>query len=108
MQMAFQDGVLAEKATWQIVFLIPKVGGDYRGIGLVGVVWKAVAVILNCRLTAYITYHDSLHGFRAGRGMGTATLEVKLLQQVMAMREAVLHEIFLDLHKAYDALERSR
>ena len=24
------------------------------------------------------------------------------------MREEVLHEIFLDLHKAYDALDRSR
>ena len=24
------------------------------------------------------------------------------------MREAVLHAIFLDLHKAYDVLERSR
>ena len=40
--------------------------------------------------------------------MGTATLEVKLLQQVAALREAVLHAIFLDLHNSYDALERSR
>ena len=70
--------------------------------------WKAVAVILNHRFTASITYHDSLHGFRAGRGMGTATLEVKLPQQVSALREAVLHAIFLDLHKSYDALDRSR
>ena len=106
--MAFQDGVLAEKATWQIVFLIPKVGGDYRGIGLVGVVWKAVAVILNCRLTAYITYHDSLHGFRAGHGTGTATLDIKLLQQVTAIKEAVLHTIFLVLKNAYNELDRSR
>ena len=44
------------------------------------VVWKAVLVILNCRFTASITYHDSLHGFWAGRGTGTATLEFKLLQ----------------------------
>ena len=70
--------------------------------------WKAVAVILNHRFTASITYHDYLNGFRAGRGMGTATLEVKLPQQVSALREAVLHAIFLDLHKSYDALDRSR
>ena len=33
---------------------------------------------------------------------------MKLLQQVMAMREEVLHAIFLGLHKSYDALYRSR
>ena len=67
-----------------------------------------MAVILNCRFTASITYHDSLHGFRVGRGTGTATLEVKLLQKVTSMREAVLHSIFLDMPKAYDTLDRSR
>ena len=67
-----------------------------------------MAAILNRRFTASITYHDFLHGFRAGRGTGTATLEAKLLQQLAALREEVLYMIFLDLHKAYDALERSR
>ena len=40
--------------------------------------------------------------------MGTATLEVKLLQQLAALREEVLYVIFLDLTKAYDALDSSR
>ena len=107
-QTAFRDGELAEEVTWQAVVLIPKGKGDYRGIGLVEVMWKVVAVILNRRLTSSITFHDVLHGFRAGRGMGTATLEAKLLQQLAAMREEVLYVIFLDLTKAYDALDRSR
>ena len=72
------------------------------------VVWKVVRVILNYRFTTFITYHNSLHGFRAGRGTGTAILEIKMLQEVTAMREAVLHGIFLDLHNAYYALDRSR
>ena len=55
-----------------------------------------------------ITYHDALHGFRAGCGTGTATLEAKLLQKLAALREEVLYMIFLDLTKAYDALGRSR
>ena len=67
-----------------------------------------MAVILNRRFTSSITFHDVLHGFRAGRGTGTATLEAKLLQQLSAMREEVLYVIFLDLTKAYDALDRSR
>ena len=72
------------------------------------VVWKAMEIIINRRFTASITYHDSLHVFWAGRGTGTATFEVDLLQQVAALREALLHPISLDLHKAYDALYRSR
>ena len=70
-------------------------------------IWKAVAVILNRRFTAAITYHDSLHGFQTGRGTGTANLKVNLLQQVAALREVVLRAIFLDLHKAYNSLESS-
>ena len=73
-QMDFWDGVLAEEAMWQAVVLIPKGKKDYRVIGLVEVVWKVVATILNCHFTSSITYHDSLHGFRTGRGTGTATL----------------------------------
>ena len=107
LQTELWDGVLAGEATWQAVVLIPKVVGDYRIIGLVEMVWKVVVVILNCRFTASITYHDSLHGLRAGQGTGTSTLEFKLLQQVVDMREAVLHEIFLDLHKSYYSLYRS-
>ena len=97
--MEFQDGVLAEEAAWQKVALIPKGGCYYQCIGIVEVMWKAVAVILNHHFTVAITYHDSLHGFRAGCGTGTDTLDVKILQKVASLREAVLHAIFLVLHK---------
>ena len=107
-QTAFREGELAEEAMWQTVVLIPKGEKDYRGIGLVEVMLKVVAAIINRRFTASITYHDFIHGFRAGRGTGTATLEAKILQKLAALREEVLYVIFLDLHKAYDALDRSR
>ena len=70
--------------------------------------WKVVAEILNIWFTASITFHDFLHIFRAGSGTGTTTLETKLLQQLVSLREEVLYMIFLELHKAYDALDRSR
>ena len=69
--------------------------------------WKVVAEILNRRLTASVTFHDFLHGFWEGRSTGTTTLEVKLLQKLEALREEVMYVIFLELHKAYDALDRS-
>ena len=60
-QAAFRDGDLEEEATWQAVVLIPKGKGAYWGISLVEVMWKVVAVILNCRFTSFITFHDVLH-----------------------------------------------
>ena len=42
--------------------------------------------ILNRLLTENIQFYNTLHGFRMGRGTGTASLEAKLLQQLMAMR----------------------
>ena len=70
--------------------------------------WKVVAAILNRRLTASIAFHDFLHRFWAGRGMGTPTLKAKLLQQLAVFVEEVMYVIFLDLHKSHDALDRSR
>ena len=67
-----------------------------------------MAEILNCHLTATITFHKFLHGFRAGRGTGMAILKVKLIHQLEALREEVLYVISMDSQKGYDALERSR
>ena len=52
--------------------------------------------------------HKKLKCLEKYRTSGTTTLEVKLLQKVETLREVVLHEIFLDLNKAYDAFEMSR
>ena len=54
-QTAFWEWTLAEEAPWQAVVLIPKGEKDYRGIGLVEVMWKVVAAILNRRFTDSIT-----------------------------------------------------
>ena len=77
---------MAEDSTCQEVVLIPKGGEYYRGIGLVEVLWKVVVVILNSRFITSIAFHNVLHGFRAGRSMGNASLEAKLLQQLTSMR----------------------
>ena len=107
-QKYFGEGRLAEEATWQAVVLLTKGGKYYRGIGLVELMWKVVADILNLHLTASITFHGFLHGFWAGCGTGTATLKAKLLHKLEALRGGVQYMIFLDLQKAHDALDRSR
>ena len=103
MQLEFREGTLDEKFMFQKFVITPKGRGDFRGIGLVEVLWKTVASLLNHRLTAGITYHDALHGFKVGQGTGTSALEANLIQQLTAIREAVLFRVFMDIQKAYDA-----
>ena len=50
-------------------------------------------------------FNDTLHGFCTGRCNRAASLETKLFQHIMEMREEVLYEIFLYLNKTYDALD---
>ena len=70
--------------------------------------WKIVVVILYLHLGLVIELHDVIRGLRDGRETGTTPLKDKLLQYLMAMREEVLYEIFLDLHKEYYSLDRDR
>ena len=53
-----------------------------------------------------IILHNALHSFQDRYGTGNASPEAKLLQYMRAMREEVLYDIFLDLHKAHCVLER--
>ena len=55
-----------------------------------------------------VELHDYLHGFCAGRGTGTAILEAKLVQQLAYLEQKPLFGLFLDLRKAYDAMDRGR
>ena len=81
------------------------VGTDFRGVGLVEVLWKDISGIINYRLSYYIQFHDIMHGFHAGRGTGTATLKANLLQKIISMWYIVFHNIFVNLSKSYDALD---
>ena len=55
---------------------------------------------------AVVQFHNYLYRYRAGRGMGTASIKAKFLQQLATMREKVFYKVFLDLKKAYDAKDR--
>ena len=107
-QMSFRDGLHAEEAMWQAVVLIPKGGGKLWRLGLVEVIWKTVAVILDCYLEANISLHDVLHSYPDIQGASTAYFKATLLQHMTATREEVLYYIYLHLHKTYDALYRYR
>ena len=65
-----------------------------------------MVVILKRRIGADITLHELLQGLWDGCGESTTYIEAKLIHQLTVMRQEVLYAIFLDLHKAYDVLDR--
>ena len=101
-------GEIPQRMLLAVVVLIPKgTSGDFRGIGLLEVVWKLLERVLDARLSE-IDLHDYLHGFRAKRGCGTGIMEAKLLQQLAFREQVPMYGIFLDLRKAFDAMDRGR
>jgi hypothetical protein len=104
----YETGELPTQMTWSTVVLLPKSDGGVRGIGLLDVAWKVLASIIDHRISANVEYHDSLHGFRARRGTGTAVLEAKLFQQLATLHQVPIFEVFIDLKKAYDSVDRER
>jgi hypothetical protein len=63
---------------------------------------------MDAQIKAHVTFYDVLHGFRAKWGCWTAIIEAKLLQQLAGLEQSMLFHAFLDLGKAYDALDRER
>ena len=55
-----------------------------------------------------IKLHDSLHGCLAGRGTGTGIIEAKLAQQLAHLEQAPFFGVFIDLKKAFNAMDRGR
>ncbi len=98
---------IPEQMSWMLIVLLPKGGGDFRGIGLLDPCWKVVEKIMICRLAA-IEFHPCLHGGLPKRGTGTATTEAKLAQQLAWMEQEPLYQVFVDLRKAYDHLDHER
>jgi len=92
-----------------ILVLLPKTElGKFRGITLLEIMYKLWSMIVYLRASAVIQFHPDIHGFRHCRGCGTATLEAKLEMQWAALHSTPYFQIFLDLAKAYDSINRDR
>ncbi len=63
--------------------------------------------MIDKRLNAF-DLHESLHGCRMGRGTGTAGIEAKLAQQLAHLEQVPFYGIFVDLKKAFNAMDRER
>ncbi len=57
---------------------------------------------------ASIKFHDGLHSRLPGRGTGTAMIEAKLAQSLAWRDQFPLYQIYVDLKKAYNVLDREQ
>jgi Reverse transcriptase (RNA-dependent DNA polymerase) len=104
----FETSELPQSACFSTLVLIPKSDGGVRGIGLLESMWKVISMIIKERMSRTIHFNDTLHGFRPGRGTGTAIFEARLHHDRSIQQGKTLSQIFLDLSKAYDTLDRDR
>ena len=109
LNLAFTTGEVPKAFCNGVLVLIPKSSpGEYRGIALLEIIYKLMSTIINSRLASTIKFDYEIHGFRAGRGTGTAIMEAKLRMQLHTRSHIPLYMIFMDLKKAYDTLDRNQ
>ena len=70
--------------------------------------WKVVEALIDTCLRASLQMNNILHGFRKGRGMGTAIMELKIAHDLARIDQELIFLVFLDLRKAYDTMDWDR
>ena len=95
------------------LIVLPKKGdlslpGNYRGIMLLEVAYKIIAIIIHNRLQPIVESidHESQCGFRQGRGCADAVFTVKLAIKKRREHNQETWILFLDLVKAFDRVPR--
>jgi hypothetical protein len=63
--------------------------------------------VINCRLDS-IQLHDSFNSCQHQHGTGTAIIKAKLVQQLSYLEMQPFYGVFLDLRKAFDAMDREQ
>ena len=87
-QHIWNTGEIPRQMLRTVIVLIPKgTSGDFRGIGLLEVIWKLIERVLD-KIFSKIKLHTYLHGFRAKQGCGTCIMETTLVQQLAYRKQA--------------------
>ena len=84
--------------------------GNYRGIALLCVVGKVLSRIMLTRTTNYIAngvLQESQCGFRKARGTADMIFSARQLQEKCREQRVGLYQVFIDLTKAFDTVNRS-
>ena len=105
-QHMWRTGEILQELGWTVLDLITKGTTYTRRIGLLDTLCMVVEALIDTCLRAIIQFHDVLHRFRAGKGTGTAIMELKLAQELARVDHSPLFLVLLDLRKAYNTVDR--
>jgi hypothetical protein len=106
-QAIWDEGRIPLQLGWVVTDLIPKGGRDYCSICLLEPIWKVIERVMDHRLEV-IALHNSLHSCCNGQGTGTAVIKAKLTQQLAHIKQTPFYRVFIDLKKAFDAMDWER
>ena len=84
-QYIYSTGYIPQELGWTILVLIHKGNTDTQGVGLLETLLKVVEAIINIHLQDSIHFHDALHGFHVGKVTGTATMYIKITQELSSV-----------------------
>ena len=104
-QLIWENGSIPTELGCNMLVLTPKGKTDTRGNRILEVVWKVAEEGINTWITTVLQFHHVLNRFCAGKGAGTAILELKLAQELASVDQDPLLLVLLDLRKAYDNLD---
>ena len=108
-QRCIGEGDIPQAFFYGVLVIIPKDdAGGVRGIGLLEVIHKLVSQVINLRMATSIEFLEEVHGFRCGRGTYTAIGETKIRLQMAVNKSETTYQVYLDLKKAYDSINRPR
>ena len=109
----WETGVVPNEWEVGLLKILPKKGdlsqpGNHRGIMLLEVAYKIIAIILLARLQpiAEGLDHESQCGFRPGRGCTDAVFTIKMALKKRQEHGLETWVLFLDLVKAFDRVPR--
>ena len=105
-QDMWKTGEIPQKLGFAVLVIIPKSTTDTHFIGLLETLWKVVEALIYTRLIASIQFHDVIHRFWEERGMGTAIMDLNIVQELASVDHDLLFLVFLDLWKAYATVDR--
>ena len=77
---------------WEVMVLVPKGGGYYQGIGMMGVIWKMIKFSTNWIL-AEIDLQGALQGYQERIRMEASGIKTKLYQQLVVLSQTPLLHI---------------
>ena len=103
-QHLWRTGDIPQELGWTLLFLIPKGTTNKWVIGLLETLWKVVEALTDNFLRASLQLYNILHGFRSGRRIWTAIMDLKLAQELASIDQDLLFLVFLDLRKGYDTV----